>query len=70
MLTLPAAMPVTTALEVIVAVVALLLLHVPPLVALLNVVVLPTHTSLFPVVAEAAEVTVIVAVLTQPATLV
>ena len=52
MFAVPAATPVTTPVaEFTVAIPVLPLLHVPPLVALLNVVVLPTHTVAVPVVA-------------------
>jgi hypothetical protein len=51
MVTLPAALPVTTPEPDIVATEPLLLVHVPPVVASDNVVVSPTQTWLEPVTA-------------------
>jgi hypothetical protein len=49
-----------------VAMVALLLLHVPPDVPLVNVVVPPTHNSRMPVLADGAAFTVMTAVRLHP----
>jgi hypothetical protein len=45
MIVVPAVTPVTTPVALTVAVGGLLLLHVPPAVALLKAVVCPTHTD-------------------------
>ena len=64
----PPAMPVTIpSVAPIVATPVLLLLHVPPLVALASVVVAPAHTLVVPVMAVARELTVTVVVAEQPA---
>jgi hypothetical protein len=52
--------------EPIVATAVLLLLHVPPVVVLLNVVVLPTHTAVMPVIAPGSGLTVIMVEVKQP----
>jgi hypothetical protein len=71
MVTLPAATPVTTPVLDIVAFVSSLELHVPPAVALLNVVVEPAHTVVVPVIPATVglglTVTVTVELLVQPA---
>jgi hypothetical protein len=46
--------------------VAPLLLHAPPLVALLSVVEAPAHTCVVPVIADGNGFTVMVAVAVQP----
>ena len=51
MVAVPADMPVTNPVEVMVAIVVLLLLQTPPMVASLSVVVDPTHTLAMPVIA-------------------
>ena len=51
MVALPAATPVTTPLLLTVALVASLVDHVPPLVALLNVIEAPAQTTDDPVIA-------------------
>lgn len=62
-------MPVTTPDEVpMVAMVVILLLHVPPLAASLRVVVLPWHTLVIPVIAGGGGVTVTVPVIEHPVT--
>lgn len=59
MVAVPADMPVTTPVaESIVAFEGLLLIHVPPGVAWLSVVVAPTHTLRVPVIAAVAAFTV------------
>src|ERR1043165_3698376 len=65
MLTAPAATPVTTPVASTVAVAELLLLHTPPLIALANAVVEPTHTDDAPVI-DGTEPTVMLAVAVQP----
>ena len=66
----PAATPVTTPVELIVAVAVLAVDHTPPVVAFAKVVVAPSHTAVVPVI-EATEgalliVTVVVTALVQP----
>ena len=56
-------MPVTTPVGLTLATAALLLLHVPPVVALLRVVVLPAHTFIVPVITPADEPVLTVMVL-------
>jgi hypothetical protein len=52
---LPLAMPVTTPLALpTIATPVLLLLHIPPDAALVNVIVLPTHTVDVPIIAPAS----------------
>lgn len=64
---MPAAIPVTTpVLELTVATDVLPLLHVPPLVALLNVVVNPTQVLAMPVLAPGPVLTVTTVVLGHP----
>ena len=67
--TVPAEIPVTTPALSIVATALLELLHVPPLVALDNVVVDPSHTDVVPVIdprtGRAFTVTVVVTVEVQ-----
>jgi hypothetical protein len=58
----PAAIPVTTPIEDIDAMEVSLLLHVPPDVLSLKVVVDPTHVERTPVIAEIAALTVTVLV--------
>ena len=63
----PALMPVTTPVpDTTVAIAVLLLLHVPPPVALANVVVEPSHTLAVPVFAAGPDVTFTVCVREQP----
>lgn len=63
----PAATPVTTPVdEPIVATVTLLLAHVPPVLALLSVVVAPVHTDVVPVIAAGSGFTVTTIDLAQP----
>ena len=50
MLVVPAVRPLTTPLVLTVPTAVLLLLHVPPVVALASAVVLPTHTLEVPVI--------------------
>jgi len=50
MVAVPAAAPVTFPEVFTVAIAVLLLLHVPPVVALLNDVVAPGHTTVVPVI--------------------
>ena len=59
MVTAPADTPVTTPVELTVAMDVLLLLHVPPGVASASVVDDPMHTVLLPVMAAGPAVTVI-----------
>ena len=59
MVTVPAAMPVTTPAVLTVAVVELLVLHVPPVGEAVNVIVEPAQTVLPPVI-DAVALTVIV----------
>ena len=67
MLASPALTPDTTpVVRFTLALSAASLLHVPPDVALLSVVVCPTHTTAVPVLAPMPEFTVTVAVLAQP----
>ena len=72
MVEVPADTPVTTPELFIVATAALLLLHVPPVVASLNVVEFPIQTLVVPVIAATVgkgfTVTVVVALLVQPLT--
>lgn len=66
MVAVPAEAPLTTPLEApIVATAGLLLLHVPPVTALLSVVVPPTQIVVVPVIADVG-LTVSVAVEKQP----
>ncbi len=63
----PAAMPVTMPVEEpIVAIVVVLLLHVPPAIGLLSAVVPPGHTLAVPVMAGGGGITVTVVVIAQP----
>ena len=62
----PPVTPVTTPPAVIVATAGVALLHVPPAVALLNVVVEPAHTLVIPVIAAGNGLTVTVVVTTHP----
>ena len=62
----PIAAPVTIPVGLIGATVGLLLLQVPPRVASLNVVVVPTHKPVEPVIGSAPSVTVITLVVWQP----
>ena len=66
--TVPATRPVTTPDVLTVATVGLLLLHVPPLDAMLNGVLEPTHTDVAPDMVPAPEdiVTVVVASVPHP----
>jgi hypothetical protein len=67
MVAVPAATPVTIPVEPTVAIVVLLLLHVPALVASAKPVVNPVHTTFVPVIAAGNGFTVTVAVtLPQP----
>jgi hypothetical protein len=63
----PAAMPVTTPIEETLAIDGVLLLHVPPPVALLKAVVEPTHAVVLPVIPAGALVTLTTAIVAQPA---
>ena len=60
----PAATPVTTPVEPIVARPVLLLLHVPPAVTSFNVVVAPAHNVIVPVIAAGKGLTVTIDVTT------
>ncbi len=62
----PATSPLTTPALLIVAAVGLVLLHTPPVLVVLSVVVLPTHTCGVPVMALGSALTVIVVVVIQP----
>jgi hypothetical protein len=62
----PAAIPPTTPEASTVATAGKLLLHVPPVVALLSVVVSPSHTCSTPVVVAGSGFTVTVVVIRQP----
>ena len=62
----PAVTPVTTPPAVMVATAGVALLHVPPAVALLSVVVEPTHTLVTPVITAGSGLTVTVVVTAQP----
>ena len=62
----PAAMPVTTPDAELTEALPQLLLQVPPGVALLNTIVLPTHTWLLPVIGEGLGFTVKLVVTKQP----
>jgi 4-amino-4-deoxy-L-arabinose transferase-like glycosyltransferase len=63
----PAAIPVAWPVaELTVALVMLLLLHVPPAVVLPSVTSEPVHTLVVPVIAATAAITVAVVVLLQP----
>ena len=67
MIEVPAPTPVTTPVpDTTVAFAGLLLLHVPPLVALLSVVVVPIQADSVPLIAPGAAVTVTSYVATQP----
>ncbi len=67
MIDVPALTPVTTPVpDTTVALAGLLLLHVPPLVALLSVVVVPIQADSVPPIAPGAAVTVTSRVATQP----
>ncbi len=59
---MPAAIPVTRPPAFIVAIPVAVLLHVPPVVALASVVVLPTHTVAEPVMVPAEGVALTVAI--------
>ena len=63
---MPAATPVTTPPAVMVATAGVALLHVPPAVALLKVVVEPAQTVVIPAMATGNGFTVTVAVTRQP----
>ena len=60
---MPANTPVTKPDELTVATAVLLLLHAPPVLVVLNEVVVPGHTILPPVIAAGADSTVAVIVL-------
>jgi hypothetical protein len=62
----PAVTPLTTPPDVIVATAVLLLLHVPPLVVLLNTVVDAWHTESSPVIPAGAGLTITVVIVWQP----
>jgi hypothetical protein len=66
----PAATPVTTPVELIVAVAVLAVDHTPPVVVEASVVVAPSHTDVVPVMAATTGklliVTVVVTALVQP----
>ena len=67
MVVVPPETPVTTPVEAVtVATELLLVVHVPPVVALLNVMLLPWHTEAGPVMGV-SRVTVSVVVAVQPA---
>jgi hypothetical protein len=67
MVAVPADIPVTTPVVApMVAIAGLLLLQVAPTVVVLNVVVLPTHTLVVPVIGPGNGLTVTVAVVMQP----
>jgi len=67
MVTTPSVMPVTVPVEdPIVATPVLLLLHTPPLVELVNVVVKPTHTLVVPPIAAGFGLTVKLVTAIQP----
>ena len=67
MFTVPAVTPVNMPVDApIVAIAVAPLVHVPPLVALLNVTVWPTHTSAVPVIDPGAAFTVTIVVRGQP----
>jgi hypothetical protein len=68
MVAVPAATPVTMPDVPILATPALLLAHVPPPVVEERVVVVPAHKEVAPVIVAGIALTVIVVVLTQPAT--
>lgn len=59
-------MPVTMPVELIDAIAVLLLLHVPPLVALVSVVVLPTQVLAVPAIVAGVAFTVTINVERQP----
>ena len=61
----PAPTPVTTPVVFIVAIGLLLLLHIPPVMASVNCIVLPAHTGVLPVMI-AIGLTVATVVITQP----
>ena len=67
---MPAATPVTTPVELIVAVAVLAVDHTPPVVVEASVVVAPAHTDVVPVMAATTGklliVTVVVTALVQP----
>jgi hypothetical protein len=58
MVAVPADMPVTKPLELIVAIAVLLLVHIPPVVLLDSVVVLPVQAASTPVIVPVVTVTV------------
>jgi hypothetical protein len=62
----PAVKPDTTPDEDIAATLAVLLLHVPPAIALVSDVVPPIHSELLPVIVAGDAFTVIVVVAMQP----
>jgi len=64
--TVPADTPVTTPVAVTVAVAVVPLLHTPPDVTSLKVVVAPVHTVLLPVIAEGSALTVTGTLVLQP----
>ena len=68
MVAVPAATPFTTPVVPMVATPVLLLLHTPPAVVLLKVVVDPWHTDATPVIAAGNGFTVTVTVVLPPAT--
>ena len=63
----PAVMPVTSPEPDTVPTAGVELLHAPPGVVLLSVVVSPTHTDVVPVIADGMPFTVTTAVVIQPA---
>jgi hypothetical protein len=65
MVTVPAVTPVTTP-EVLIDAFVLLLLHVPPVVVLVSVVVLPSQTVSVPVIVPGSALMVTVAAVIQP----
>jgi hypothetical protein len=67
---LPEETPVTTPPDDTVATPVLLLLHVPPVVASLNVVVEPIHSVAVPVIADTGAVILTMVVAVHPAALV
>ena len=74
MVSFPKETPVTTPVLLTVAIAELLLVHVPPLVALVRVVVEPTQVELIPAIAATTgaevTVTVVVTAVVQPVELV
>lgn len=67
MVEVPVAMPVTTPVEEpMVAIVGVLLVHVPPVAVLLSVAVAPTAKDVLPVMPAGGAVTVAMLVVIQP----